>query len=270
MAIKLISLNVNGIAEKRKRELIFDYLRTLKSDIYLLQETHKKTENDEIEWTREWGGLGLWRRGKHRSCGVGVLFRKGLDPNIITVKRDTEGRVIAVKVTVLETELNIVNVYAPNAPGTRKAFYTSLWSYVTNDTNMVLGGDFNCVPDTALDKLGGDPSNGAQGMKELLLFAKDHNLTDIWRAHHPTDKIYTWHNRDFTLRSRLDRFYVSRDTTTQSTSHIRACHLSDHNTVEISLVPACTIGRGRGTWKMNCNVIKDKLFQREMNAYLEY
>jgi hypothetical protein len=51
MVIKLISLNVNGIAEKWKQELIFDYLRTLKSDIYY-------------------------------SGGVGVLFCKGLDPNI--------------------------------------------------------------------------------------------------------------------------------------------------------------------------------------------
>ena len=84
MVIKLISLNVNGIAEKWKQELIFDYLRTLKSDIYY-------------------------------SGGVGVLFCKGLDPNI-TVKPDTEGGVLAVKAILYETELKIVSVYTPNAP----------------------------------------------------------------------------------------------------------------------------------------------------------
>ena len=54
---KLISLNVNSIAEKPKRELIFDFIQNFKADIYLLQETHNDNEVHEKQWEREWGGL---------------------------------------------------------------------------------------------------------------------------------------------------------------------------------------------------------------------
>jgi exonuclease III len=54
--VRLITLNVNGIAEKQKRDKIFDYIRNFNADIIFLQEMHNETERDERPRTTEWGG----------------------------------------------------------------------------------------------------------------------------------------------------------------------------------------------------------------------
>ena len=53
---KLITLNVNGIAERHKRDTIFDFLRNYNADIIFLQETHNDCKRTEEAWAREWGG----------------------------------------------------------------------------------------------------------------------------------------------------------------------------------------------------------------------
>lgn len=60
MNLKIVTLNVNGMAERPKRTVIFDFMRAFNADIYLLQETHNAGPQDEQNWTREWGGLAVW------------------------------------------------------------------------------------------------------------------------------------------------------------------------------------------------------------------
>ena len=50
------SMNVDGIRDDGKRACIFEYLRSLKHDFFLLQETHVQTEDIEA-WSAEWGVL---------------------------------------------------------------------------------------------------------------------------------------------------------------------------------------------------------------------
>ena len=52
----IASLNVDGICDDDKRTRIFEYLRSLKHDFFLLQETHGQTEDIEA-WSAEWGVL---------------------------------------------------------------------------------------------------------------------------------------------------------------------------------------------------------------------
>ena len=40
MAVSLTSINVNGAAERHKRLRVFECLRNMFSDLFLLQETH--------------------------------------------------------------------------------------------------------------------------------------------------------------------------------------------------------------------------------------
>ena len=40
VAFSIVTLNVDGICDDDKRAQIFEYLRTLKQDFFLLQETH--------------------------------------------------------------------------------------------------------------------------------------------------------------------------------------------------------------------------------------
>ena len=54
VAFSIASLNVDGIRDDGKRARIFEYLRSLKHDFFLLQETHVQTEDVEA-WSAEWG-----------------------------------------------------------------------------------------------------------------------------------------------------------------------------------------------------------------------
>ena len=55
VAFSIASLNVDGIRDDDKRARIFEYLKSLKYDFFLLQETHIQTEDIEA-WLTEWGG----------------------------------------------------------------------------------------------------------------------------------------------------------------------------------------------------------------------
>ena len=54
-ALKIVSLNVRGVSNFKKRRTIFTWCRRKNADVIFLQETHSKkaTEN---QWQREWGG----------------------------------------------------------------------------------------------------------------------------------------------------------------------------------------------------------------------
>ena len=168
-----------------------------------------------------------------------------------------------------DSELNITSVYAPTTPRERKVFFNNLWTYKTGDTNILIGGDFNCVTNPDKDKRGGNPLSGTVGTKELRTFYETLQLKDVWREKHRNDNIFTWHNKDFTLRSRLDRWYISETLVNRSNSHIRACPYSDHSTVEIQIQTERQRSRGKGVWKMNTNLLKDKHFLRETIAVIK-
>ena len=75
---KLLSLNVRGIQDSKKRREIFAWLKRHHKGTYsfiLLLETHSKIE-DELVWKNEWGAQILFSYGTARSRGVAVLFPK--------------------------------------------------------------------------------------------------------------------------------------------------------------------------------------------------
>ena len=97
--------------------------------------------------------------------------------------------------------------------------------------NLLLAGDFNCVVNPILDKNGGNPDCGTIGTEELANFVDRNGLVDIWQKTHPQDRIFTWRNKNFTQRARLDRWYVPHGQDIQA--NIRACPHSDHSAIDI-------------------------------------
>ena len=53
MSLKLVTVNVNGLRDNRKRELVFNWLVSKKYDCICLQETHC-TGVDINRWESEW------------------------------------------------------------------------------------------------------------------------------------------------------------------------------------------------------------------------
>ena len=72
---KLLSLNVRGLINPKKRRAIFKYARD-RADLILLQETHSDTSSEE-QWKHEWGGNIYFSHGNTDSRGVCLLIKKG-------------------------------------------------------------------------------------------------------------------------------------------------------------------------------------------------
>ena len=67
---------------------------------------------------------------------------------------------------------------------------------------MIIGGDFNCYEYDS-DKFGGNVSLAAY----LTEFRNTFNLVDVWHKIHPHSSDLSWFNSDFSIGSRLDKFF---------------------------------------------------------------
>ena len=278
--LKIVSLNCRGLGDKSKRKSVFRHLLKIKADIILLQETHTTQESAE-QYKDEWSTYSshhdsVWHStdedNASRSCGVAVLVRSFLTSPILDCSTDSKGRLLTVK-TMLNNQLyQLLNIYAPDNFKQRPHFFKNIPTFIFPDSTMIVGGDFNMVEDTVMDRRGGlNTSRHKAGLVDLLAFKESHSLTDMWRDKNPTQHSYTWFSPDRTLSSRLDRFYLPPEI---ETSYISQQHFpviwSDHAIVSLSIDPAPNEFRGQGYWKFNTSLLLDKEYKEMMEKQLQH
>lgn len=74
-----------------------------------------------------------------------------------------------------------------------------------SQTNLIVGGDFNCVLDAYLDR---SSSKRAPQSSSRNTFINNSNLVNIWRLFHPTERDYTFHSQVHNLYTCIDYFLV--------------------------------------------------------------
>ncbi len=72
--LKILTLNVRGLNDKKKRQNVYYWLRRTDADIIALQETHLGRACDESKWSHEWDGQSYWTVAAGNSKGVALLF----------------------------------------------------------------------------------------------------------------------------------------------------------------------------------------------------
>ena len=154
--LKIISLNVRGLHESKKRSNIFIWFRMNKYDIIQLQETYIYCKQDTETITRECGGRHLWSFGDFKSRGVGILFPESFKGKIDlnSTSTDQEGRILSVMVEINDTTFQVCNVYCPTHSSERSEFLDKLLSYIKGNIPLITGGDWNCVENPKMDKFG--------------------------------------------------------------------------------------------------------------------
>ena len=111
--LSVLSLNINGLSEGKKRNELFEILINKNINITLIQETGS-TKNLTNKWEKEWLGKSFWNsQTVARSMGVAILMKKDLNANITATVKDNEGRILSLNFSIENQKYQIINVYTP-------------------------------------------------------------------------------------------------------------------------------------------------------------
>ena len=120
--LSIASINVNGLRNNLKRNVIFEFLCRNKFSLIFLQETHSE-ENDEPVWSKEWQGKMHFSHGNRQSRGVAILTLEKSGLCIDNISRDKEGRWIKGQTKWNNLDIPVASVYAPNNSYDRAYFF---------------------------------------------------------------------------------------------------------------------------------------------------
>ena len=266
--ITIASLNVRGLSNTNDRNVTFHQLKNNNYNIIFLQETHANA-TDAAAYARLWYRPSSWAPSPTpASCGVAILLGKSFaqDTPLHDIVRSPDGRYIAVTINIAATGdpqrlLRLHNLYAPASSGPeRRTYFDEIYTnYIQlhHADEHVLGGDFNCVDNVHLDKVGGNPNHGTDGAAQLRTITASLDLVDVWRNQHPHERATTWRNGN--VGTRLDRLYLPRALLPSCSSTISPFPLSDHDLVSVT-IDLSAVQRGKGYWKLNTAFLRDPIF----------
>jgi hypothetical protein len=98
------------------------------------------------------------------------------------------------------------------------------------------------------------------------------DLIDIWRILNPDTKRYTWRatGKRGVQQSSLDYFLVSNSFIYRvGTCEIGPCIYSDHNIISLEITLKSHSERGRGFWKLNTSLLRDKEYVTKIIQTIE-
>ena len=158
---EVVSYNVNGLGDDRKRRKIFNYMKkhTSGKSIVFLQETHS-TQKVEKLFEYQWRGKMLFSHGTSSSKGVCICFRYDLDYNISEFISDKNGRFIIVRMEIQGKPYVLINCYAPNSEKGQVKIFKEISQHLTNmdithEYKFICAGDWNIIFDATRDSFGG-------------------------------------------------------------------------------------------------------------------
>ena len=275
MELKILSINVNGFRSKFKQDLIKDFATKNKIDILCLQETFvdNLTLAKSIEENFNLKKRCIWNFGKADSCGVAIfLFNEHIC--IEQFHADIFGRLIRLDFSCDGySNFRIVNAYFPCNSTDRLEFIQSLSHHLCGAKNLILGGDFNFVMDSNLDKIGGNLDKGTVGSKPFKSVIEKMSIIDCFRFLYPRKRAVTWTRKNVATRNetsnyemigtRIDRFYIS-SVLKENLVHFETmpCTCSDHDFIMINLSSKNETGVsfGKSYWKFNDELLDDANF----------
>ena len=175
--LQIASLNIRGLQNKNKRNRIFQYFKSKKYDMILLQKTYA-TPQDENIWKKEWKGPAFLSSLNNHKCGVAIPCTNN-QKKLKAFFENTHqpGRHLSIKIEIQSSSFIITNIYAPNIPRKRKKIFQKLETYIKNNNNNILGGHFNMVENIKKDRARRNPTTQHYGLEYIENTKENNNMT---------------------------------------------------------------------------------------------
>ncbi|KAI0667434.1 Endonuclease/exonuclease/phosphatase, partial [Trametes maxima] len=273
--IKIASLNIKGYKLQGAQEnsnkwyLVNQIMREKKIAILVVQETHLNKERTEAINTLFENNIKVINSEDPEkptaAKGVAFVINKKILPNTSPkVMEIVKGQVVLLEISWSEREsLKIMNIYGPNDTNENGTLWEKLENEHEGRINILLG-DFNIVEEAA-DRIPAR-EDGQRATKALESLKRKWGVADGWRMTNPGKRAFTFHQKNATSQSRLDRIYIrnSLKKGTDSWEIVDPGIPTDHKLVscEIENREAPYIGKGR--WIMPLHLIKDKIMTDRM------
>ena len=255
--LRIVSANCQGLRDGKKRTEVLHYFTDIKPDILCLQDTHWLS-NDTKLVKSVWTGECILNGHKTNARGVAILLNKTFEYKISSTEADSLGNLLSVILKLGDQTIHLINIYAPNKD--TPDFFKCLREKIENSTcdYCIICGDFNLVIDPNKDSYNYKHINNPQARNCLIESMNAIGLKDAFRFFNEDVRRYTWHKKNPVRHARLDYFIVSENLTDFiDKCNIKPGYRSDHSYVEL-IITLCKFERGRGLWKLNCSLLKDK------------
>jgi len=145
----------------------------------------------------------------------------------------------------------------------RERFYHNEFPYLrrASSSNVVFGGDFNCVLNQA------DSTGLFNYSKALDVLVRSFDLRYMWRA----DPLRTLFMHYSPMgESRIDWIYTTKDSDKKISVETVAAASTDHLSVVIRFsVDVPIVRRGKGFWKMNISILSEEAFKERLRQKWE-
>lgn len=269
---KILSINVNGLNDARKRRLVFSALHKHKKAIILLQETHCRLGNSRL-WKSQWGSPLFVNETSGNAGGVAILFSKDLEINIQRVTPSRHNRFLMAQFSIFGENYKIVNVYMPTSDREKDQIEVLEEMNASLDRDegdiIFIGGDFNVALHDSLDRSGyaspGIPNKSFRS--RLSVFLETHDLHDIWRTQNPTTRAFSWSRTE--KLARLDYIFAPSTFPGQiRASQPMPCSFSDHYMIGLIIRPSIQ-PRGRGFWRLRTSLLNREDYFEEISEVIE-
>ena len=238
------------------------------SEIYCLQDTHWLTEDKKFI-KNLWQGECFLNGKKSNSRGVAIMLKRNFEYKANSMKVDNNGNFISVLLTISDLRFRLINIYAPNSDSPDFFEFVKQQIELSEHDHCIMCGDFNLILDRLKDSCNYRHLNNPRARNTVLEIMNTLGFFDAFRYENNDLVRYKWRRKNPFRQARLDYFIISDNLKDWINScSIKPGYRSDHSIIQLDIL-MCKFVKGRGLWKFNCSLLKNKDYLIYINNIID-